>query len=555
MARPPQFELGLSLAGGVSCGAFTAGAIDFIVEALDAWQDALALNDADAPAHRVVLRTVMGASSGALTTAVLGAALPYDIPPVRPGTSYDDACRNPLFESWVHMTGLDNLLGTSDAESGSVRSLLDPTRLEGAARQAIEFGQRATPRLRRWLPDPFRVAFSVTNLRGVRYPLMHAGRTATPPQATVHGELLRFALTGLGDGRHPQTAPRADEQEVAVGADPAAAWDRWGHGYATAALASAAFPLLLPARPLQHLAADARALQIVLRGGACAPDQAVAAVPAGGATGLRDRAFDGVDGGLIDNDPVDAVRSELNDRDPLACNPRDGLVSDRAVLQVNPLLGTSATPSGVPWLPTTLGNALPRLLSTLLNQAHLRMEDLALATREDVYSRFLIAPHAEADPSTASSRALAGGSLGGLGGYLCREFRLHDYRLGRRNAQQALANHLLLPEDNPLFADWTAAQRARYAAGDRELPIIPLVGRLHPRHGEEEPLPDWPRGQADPAAFGPAFDRRLNLVYRHLAPWWARWLLAPLWHLFVRRRIRNGLVAAMAAGLRQHGLA
>ncbi|MEO5736077.1 MAG: patatin-like phospholipase family protein [Variovorax sp.] len=553
MARPPQFELGLSLAGGVSCGAFTAGAIDFIVEALDAWQDALERHDADAPAHRVVLRTVMGASSGALTTAVLGAALPYDIPPVRPGTSYDDACRNPLFESWVHMTGLDNLLDTRDAASGSVRSLLDPTRLEGAARKAIEFGQRAAPRLRRWLPDPFRVAFSVTNLRGVRYPMLHAGRAATPPHPTVHGELLCFALTGLGDGSHPQPARRADEKEIAVGADPAAAWDRWGHGYATAALASAAFPLLLPARPLQHLGTDARELQIVLRGGACAPDEVVVAAPAGVAGEPRDRAFDGVDGGLIDNDPVDAVRAELNDRDPLACNPRDGLVSDRAVLMVNPLLGNSAS-AGAPWLPTTLGNALPRLLSTLLHQAHLRVEDIALATREDVYSRFLIAPHAEADSSTASSGNLAGGSLGGLGGYLCREFRLHDYRLGRRNAQQALATHLLLPEDNPLFADWTTTQRAHYAAGDRELPIIPLVGRLHPRHGEEEPSPDWPRGQADPAAFGPAFDRRLDVVYRHLVPWWARWLLAPLWHLFVRRRVRNGLVEAMVTGLRQHGL-
>ena len=36
----PPFEFGLSLAGGVSCGAFTAGAVDFIVEALDAWEAA-----------------------------------------------------------------------------------------------------------------------------------------------------------------------------------------------------------------------------------------------------------------------------------------------------------------------------------------------------------------------------------------------------------------------------------------------------------------------------------------------------------------------------------
>ena len=159
---PRAFELGLSLAGGVSCGAYTAGAIDFIVEALDAWQDARDRREVSAPNHRVVLRAVAGASSGALTAAVLGAALQHEIPPARFGASEDEAHSNPLFDSWVNMTGLEDLLGTGDASSSEgLRSILDPTRLDVVARKALEFGANVKMRRRRWLADPFRIHFTV----------------------------------------------------------------------------------------------------------------------------------------------------------------------------------------------------------------------------------------------------------------------------------------------------------------------------------------------------------------------------------------------------------
>ena len=116
----------------------------------------------------------------------------------------------------------------------------------------------------------------------------------------------------------------------------------------------------------------------------------------------------------------------------------------------------------------------------------------------------------------------------------------------------------MLQAGNPLFQHWSEAQRERYAVagrdGGQELPVIPLVGRLHPRHGDAEPVPDWPLGKAVPAAFGPAIDARLDALFKALVrPWYLRWVLCPLWWL-ARRPLRQRLVAAMAGGLRSHGL-
>jgi hypothetical protein len=554
------FEFGLSLAGGVSCGAFSAGAIDFIVEALDIWEAARERGDADAPPHHVSLRMVAGASSGALTSAVLAAALPYELSHVRRDSPAAVHKANPLFASWVDGTSLSDLLGSADASGDGVRSLLDPTRVEQVARAAIDFGSQAAARQRGWLADPLRLAFSVTNLRGVNFSLTNGRSSVRKIISAMHGDFMRFAFSGLGGT--PAAPPRPDETAVAVQRHAPDGWERWGRRFATAALGSAAFPLFLPARRQAPPAGQYSQASIVLPGGSCEPDEVLHPRPIGPAAQPHFE-FDAADGGLIDNNALDVVRTELAGGDPLACNERDGRLARRAVLLIDPLLGAPGVDSEA-LRPISLGGTLAALVRTLLDQARLRPQDVALALRGDVYSRFIIAPQREVDGEArqaggeCASKYLAGASLGGLGGYLAREFRLHDYLLGRRNAQQALAERFVLHADNPLFRHWSAEQRQRFAVGEgqqQELPIIPLTGQLHPRHGKAEPLPEWPLGKADPAAYAPALDARLGVLYsKLLKPWYLRLLLWPLW-LLLRRPLRQRLVKAMASGLRTHGLA
>ena len=80
----------------------------------------------------------------------------------------------------------------------------------------------------------------------------------------------------------------------------------------------------------------------------------------------------------------------------------------------------------------------------------------------------MIAPKRDAPPPEARTRAhLACGSVGGFGGFLCEDFRAHDFQLGRRNCQQFLRTTFALPDEeanrNPLFATgWTEAARAHF---------------------------------------------------------------------------------------------
>jgi hypothetical protein len=133
--------------------------------------------------------------------------------------------------------------------------------------------------------------------------------------------------------------------------------------------------------------------------------------------------------------------------------------------------------------------AIFKLLDAYTQQARFAADDIELANREDVYSRFMVAPKRPTPPlkqatyPEADGKWLASGALGGFGGFLHRKFRRHDFLLGRRNCQQFLVQHFTLPAENGLFALWgkDPTLRAYYlvpgVAGEPDqLPIILLVG-------------------------------------------------------------------------------
>ncbi len=85
------FELGLVMAGAISAGAYTAGVVDFLIEALDAWEAAKAHARAhpedpasrEVPNHEVRLKVLSGASAGGITAALTAGQLGMKFDPVR----------------------------------------------------------------------------------------------------------------------------------------------------------------------------------------------------------------------------------------------------------------------------------------------------------------------------------------------------------------------------------------------------------------------------------------------------------------------------------------
>ena len=61
--RRRRFDLGLVMAGAVSGGAYAAGVVDFLIQALDAWHAAKADRAGAMPEHDVRIRAMSGASA------------------------------------------------------------------------------------------------------------------------------------------------------------------------------------------------------------------------------------------------------------------------------------------------------------------------------------------------------------------------------------------------------------------------------------------------------------------------------------------------------------
>jgi hypothetical protein len=82
----PVIEIGLVMAGAVS--AYTAGVLDFLTEALAAYEAESAQGDPAHPAHKVTLRVLSGGAGRGLDRGMLGAVL-------------DARTKRPFFDAWV----------------------------------------------------------------------------------------------------------------------------------------------------------------------------------------------------------------------------------------------------------------------------------------------------------------------------------------------------------------------------------------------------------------------------------------------------------------------
>lgn len=490
--QSPTHELGLVMAGAVSAGAYTAGVVDFLVRALDAWQAARDRGDDRAPDHRLRLTAVSGASGGAMNAAILAgivAGRPYrPIGVDDPGLAVDD---NPLFDSWVNRIDIDRLLDNGDLAGPGERrllSLLNGDVLEGIAAAALPPGSGGQQRP--WAGDGVALAFTITNLRGVPYSIgFGAGPTAGSTQAghgmRRHADSLRFQL---------------GEPAASAGGGGVAAldWAGQGPGWAAlrqAALASGAFPLLLPPHPLQRSPDDydGQLWPVADPGPPDLPHSECVRYrplsPHWGESGPPERyQFVAVDGGMLDNEPYALGRELLVGTPPRA---PDAGVLGRTLLAIDPFPDVTGFRHDEPQPAGLLDLALG-LLTAMKNQTRFRPEELVTAADDRYAQRLLLAPSRRVDDARVR-HPLAGGAVHGFAGFLDRRFRLHDFQLGRHNCQRFLALHYRLPGAHPLFANWTPAQRQAAAGPDGRLPILPLLDDA----AVPLPVPDWPRLDAD----------------------------------------------------------
>ncbi|MEJ7769898.1 MAG: patatin-like phospholipase family protein [Chitinophagaceae bacterium] len=161
------------------------------------------------------------------------------------------------------------------------------------------------------------------------------------------------------------------------------------------------------------------------------------------------------------------------------------------------------------------------LFNAATGQLLFKVDDIEEALDVDNFSRFLIVPKRRLPTKDGTldamgSSAIACGAMGGFSGFFCKEYRVHDYLLGRRNCQRFLQDRFMVPAEttNPIFVngyrnDSCRKEFTKVINGRSYLPIIPDINpeSLSPNIKVEKKF-HWPN-QANLAG---SFD-----LYRYLS--------------------------------------
>lgn len=541
------FGIGLVMAGAVSAGSYTAGVVDFLMEALECWERRKRGDDPEAPRHHAEIRVATGASAGSITAAVFSSSLREAAYPV-PGAPKP----SPLYRTWVELVDISGLLDNGDLERNpEIRSALNSTRLDDISDEVL--GQQAWSRPAEdwpaYVANPLHLYFTITNLRGVPYSIYFQGEEGSRYGMSLHADYMHFCLGPEG---------KATDTALPLEAVPGLT----GHWRTMkeAALASAAFPVGLAARKLSRtgtLEYDTRLWPIPQSAPAqpgepcvCQTQEAILpAWPEPWPSGEPPRTqwsfeFVNVDGGVANNEPFELARRCLAEDD--ARLPRRADQANRAVILVDPFPNEAAVDFGYQ-AERQLGlfPTLSALMGAVTSQLRFKTEELELAKNPEVFSRFIVAPtrwEGAGEQRRRARYALASGGLGGFGGFLAEAYRDHDYRLGRRNCQQFLRRIFILDEDNPVFQGaWTEAQKDKLRLsidGQRYLPIIPLFDAC----AEEMPEPPWPKGKLrDLSALRKQLSARAeklvqSFVQTRVDSGWDRFVLRSGWRIFQLRK-------------------
>ena len=483
------FRIGVSMAGAVSAGAYTAGIMDYLLEALENWQKAKDLGLPGVPKHEVVIEVLSGASAGGMTAVITAASIQKEFPHIHQQNYFTYTNKeNPLYDSWVNLTEdsksdmMDQMLSISDITGSQtlnpnkeVRSVFNSLFIEKIARRTLDTTVKDPGIKRPYFADNLELFTTLTNLRGFNYELKFitaAGRRED--RMTMHKDLFHFQLNPSGiyldDGKIPIHFDTAEGLNKNLLID--------------AAIATGAFPVGLAPR-------------IVIRNPKYINDNHLLKITHGKeyiVDPLVDYNAVCVDGGVINNEPYDLTALILTNRrkeelkrsaDKETAShfqlAKSAATFDTTILMIDPFPNYEDKPAANYFDLQALQFTSQQLFSAMRQQLMIKTDLLEKAYDDNDYTRFMIAPIRTKD-GVAQKNSIACGALGGFGGFFSKKFRIHDYMLGRRNCQRFIQQYFCVPisASNPIiqygYGDFTGDEiQFLQEKNLKSLPIIPDI--------------------------------------------------------------------------------
>ncbi|MFT5265850.1 MAG: putative acylesterase/phospholipase RssA [Polaribacter sp.] len=431
-----KFKIGLCMAGAISAGAYTAGVIDYLIEALEEWQKRKDNNTPNTPSHNVEIPIIGGASAGGMTGIIASSAIQDKIEPVRElGDNIMDQIPNNMFyHSWVDLISDDmirELLKTNDISKNEVHSALNAQFLDKVASRIVQTNNEPQV-IRKYFSNNLKLFVTLSNLEGMEYSVNFRSQSTKLNQyrITNHGDFACFKLCKSeteysNDGWIPLNFKSKLNTDLVR----------------DSALSTGAFPVGLKARELsrekKHMNQHEWFKHIT----------ETAQNP------FKEDPYNtvNIDGGMINNEPFEKVRELLNEEfSKKEVEEIDDFNKFKStVLMVDPFPSEPGKFNPSTKLTSIIGSSL----NALLNQARIKPPTLIDALDSKKAGQHLISPvryekKDGLDNSIEGKKAIACGSLDGFGGFISKEFRIHDYFLGRANCEKFLRDYFTVPINN-----------------------------------------------------------------------------------------------------------
>lgn len=503
------------MAGAVSAGAYTAGVMDYLLEALRDWEERK--GQQDVPSHKVVIPIMGGASAGGMTALLTASTINNEIKPIPfPDTKnlLDEHPQNKLYHSWVDLIDKDmfeKMLDTSDISSGNVVSLLNSNFIDDIATKMIQSDTVNWKETPSYFEMPVKIFTTLSNLNGFKYNINFSGNSRKEKyNMAVHNDYACFEL--FDENTQKTQTPGWMPLNFKTGAYLETARD--------AAMATGAFPVGLKSRILKREASYVNAipwLKEIFQNTPLDKDEIKTL---------------NIDGGMINNEPFEKVRYLLDEitieqkkikYDALNKEEKQEFLNEintsyknfeNTVLMIDPFPSQDAIEEFD--YSQNLTNIIAETFSTMTAQMRAKPINYRSAMEQDDASQFIISPSRKREDNDGTfkdffgEKAISCGTMGGFSGFLSKEFRIHDYFLGKYNCEMFLRKYFTIPEEalesNPIFAEgYSGVDKSKYVIecpdGKRTYPIIPIFKPEEP--AAVFPIPtfscggNWPKVSED----------------------------------------------------------
>ena len=497
------FHLGLTMAGAVSAGAYTAGVMDYIFETLQLWEKAKNgeipnLDPKLIPNHQVIIDAMGGTSAGGMTTMISSIyAIEGNIKPVKEIPKDPLASQNLLYDCWVHLDDdkdgkiFSKLWDTDDIDT-QVNSLFNSKVIDAIANKPfnnindeLDFENHIKENLPSFISPDLEILLSHTLLRGiplaVDFKTEIAKRLKTSPK---HNTFEHYFVSHfkLNQGKE------VNESEY-LWLNPFK--EKYASKIKLSTISTGAFPIGLAYREFDSTQFSEAYISAVVKRiiygnfGKSNPDERDE-ISFG--THLSNFESLSVDGGAINNEPYREVASILVEK----FHQKEKEHQNYGLIMIDPFPDNDdikreyTKPSGL------LG-VIPKIIQTLWNQSKVKRKEM-IEQFDTPYYKSVIYPrkHIIGDNGEYKYRdksPIASASFFAFGGFLDINFRVHDFFLGRNNARNFVQFYGSFPYDpdndnvHPIHQSWTPMMVEKFKIirkGDDRifLPIVPDINLI-----------------------------------------------------------------------------